>query len=873
MAANIPGSILNTTRTPLDDKYWVQNFQELEGGLTYQGLMRFSRSEDKLYIKLTNGWVPIATGNGSGGTGTGGTAATIRIGTVTTGTPARITNVGTDTNAVLNFVLPKGDTGAAATIQIERVETSPDGIARITNLGTPQNASYVIQLPRGQKGDTGAAFRVNAQGTYADRSLYNGQPDGYVYQVNEAGRSDDGYIYIRVGASGWSDRIAFRGPKGDKGLGVYIAFADTYDGVGRTYILDSNKKFISYLNALERPQLSEFQVWVGFTQSTPTTSSGGIEVVSSYTSLPAQGADETIYITRDTKYQYFWDVDHYEALTSGSTTGNGGSFNVAFPSIPEYTATSGGQQVIQLPADAKGVIDLNYLQSGEGVLPFYRTHYSFSLSNTTLTILPIAGVRAGDKITGSYYTLSTSTGGTGTGGTTLPQNVVDALLAAPLPSVTNHYVVKNQLNDYITKAQPLVPIYAKSLSGTVYQGDDIQQATAFAGIFGNIILHSRSGVTSGSITIQRGTHIQGNLFGLGLGTGTLNLQGYNRLANMIVQGGTVVFSGTQPNLDYQTIQGNFFLNVAFSAPTGRTVYIIDTKLEWDGAAGFVMFKGGGTFYLQGHTKLPTNVTVEPGTTVIEDAVGGGGTGDVTKVYVDQQDAAILAEINEYIALNTPIVEDHEERISSLESNPLPTTFARDLNGLVTYSGPEVELAFEKLPQLGVLNGWFGDITLFYKTVLTRSIVLPIGTYLHGNGYPIALQGKTLTVSEASYLYDFCTDSSEGIGIINIINGPGVRGPRTVFTGGFSQNTQFRCLPGKEVQIHDREFRGSTGSYFLAGGGTFYLSGRTNMPADKIEPGTTVKRLYNTDVFNAIEVGAGLVKTFDAATDKVIISLA
>ena len=40
-----------------------------------------------------------------------GTAATIEVGTVTTGTPSSVTNAGTTSAAVLNFVLEKGDQG------------------------------------------------------------------------------------------------------------------------------------------------------------------------------------------------------------------------------------------------------------------------------------------------------------------------------------------------------------------------------------------------------------------------------------------------------------------------------------------------------------------------------------------------------------------------------------------------------------------------------------------------------------------------------------------------------------------------------------------------------------------------------------------
>ncbi len=54
-----------------------------------------------------------ATG-ATGPAGPAGAAATIEIGTVTTGapgTPASVTNTGTDTDAILNFVIPQGATG------------------------------------------------------------------------------------------------------------------------------------------------------------------------------------------------------------------------------------------------------------------------------------------------------------------------------------------------------------------------------------------------------------------------------------------------------------------------------------------------------------------------------------------------------------------------------------------------------------------------------------------------------------------------------------------------------------------------------------------------------------------------------------------
>ena len=54
---------------------------------------------------------------GSGGTGTPGSAATIKVGTVVSGSTASVTNVGTSNDAVFNFVLPKGADADTSVIQ------------------------------------------------------------------------------------------------------------------------------------------------------------------------------------------------------------------------------------------------------------------------------------------------------------------------------------------------------------------------------------------------------------------------------------------------------------------------------------------------------------------------------------------------------------------------------------------------------------------------------------------------------------------------------------------------------------------------------------------------------------------------------------
>jgi len=67
---------------------------------------------------------------------------TITVGTTTTGapgTPASVTNVGTATNAILNFVIPEGEPGPA-NITVGTTTTLPAGSrASVTNSGTADN--------------------------------------------------------------------------------------------------------------------------------------------------------------------------------------------------------------------------------------------------------------------------------------------------------------------------------------------------------------------------------------------------------------------------------------------------------------------------------------------------------------------------------------------------------------------------------------------------------------------------------------------------------------------------------------------------------------------------------------------------------------
>ena len=93
----------------------------------------------------------------------------IEIGETTTGepgTPANVTNSGTNTAPVLNFTIPEGEKGDAATIQVGTVTASePGSEPQVKNSGTENAAVFDFVLPRGQTGPTGPAATIEVENT------------------------------------------------------------------------------------------------------------------------------------------------------------------------------------------------------------------------------------------------------------------------------------------------------------------------------------------------------------------------------------------------------------------------------------------------------------------------------------------------------------------------------------------------------------------------------------------------------------------------------------------------------------------------------------------------------------------------------------
>ena len=173
----------------------------------------------KVYFKLKN------TGGPKGDKGDTGDAATITVGSTSTGAPgtnASVTNSGTSSAAVLNFTIPRGDKGdkgdtgatgtpgAAATISVGTTTTGQPGTnASVTNVGTSSAAVLNFTIPKGAKGDTGATGAPGATGspgaaaTVSVGTTTTGQP-GTNASVTNSGTQSAAVLNFTI-------------PKGDKG--------------------------------------------------------------------------------------------------------------------------------------------------------------------------------------------------------------------------------------------------------------------------------------------------------------------------------------------------------------------------------------------------------------------------------------------------------------------------------------------------------------------------------------------------------------------------------------------------------------------------------------------------------------------------------
>lgn len=112
---------------------------------------------DDSTLKFNKDKVLSVIGGGSAGPqGPAGQAATIQIGSVTSGDAPAVTNSGTETAAVLDFVLQQGPAGPQGP-KGEKGDTGPQGPQGDPGTQGPEG-------PQGPKGDTGEQGPAGAKG-------------------------------------------------------------------------------------------------------------------------------------------------------------------------------------------------------------------------------------------------------------------------------------------------------------------------------------------------------------------------------------------------------------------------------------------------------------------------------------------------------------------------------------------------------------------------------------------------------------------------------------------------------------------------------------------------------------------------------------
>ena len=180
------------------------------------------------------------TDGADGKDGKDGAAATIQVGTVTTGaagSEAVVTNVGTANAAILNFTIPRGaqgergiqgetgapgrdgadgqdgadgKDGAAATVTVGQVTTLPAGSqATVTNSGTENAAVLNFAIPQGAQG---AAGKDGTNGTNGA----DGADGVGIESVTAAGTDENGGNIYRINLSN-GQNYTFTAPKGAQG--------------------------------------------------------------------------------------------------------------------------------------------------------------------------------------------------------------------------------------------------------------------------------------------------------------------------------------------------------------------------------------------------------------------------------------------------------------------------------------------------------------------------------------------------------------------------------------------------------------------------------------------------------------------------------
>ena len=115
-----------------NEAQWLESLKGRDGERGRDGNSAYLMDDGDLKYGSVDAWLRSLKGE-KGDTGLPGKSATVTIGTVTTGEAASVTNAGTETEAVLNFVLPTGgvDNGLHTEIRTVPVTVNAQSIQTV----------------------------------------------------------------------------------------------------------------------------------------------------------------------------------------------------------------------------------------------------------------------------------------------------------------------------------------------------------------------------------------------------------------------------------------------------------------------------------------------------------------------------------------------------------------------------------------------------------------------------------------------------------------------------------------------------------------------------------------------------------------------
>ena len=378
-----------------------------------------------------------------GNKGDPGEAATIEIGTTTTGLPgsqASVTNSGTSEKAVFNFSIPKGEKGntgdtgprgEAATVSVGTTTTGdPGGSASVTNSGTSSDAVFNFVIPRGQQGTPGqdgspGLYVGNSAPSDANIRLWVKPVDDYVFSYSNPNllinsnfidpinqRGETTYSGNAYGIDRWKGATV-GSSIGISGSGVFITGQITQyvemksSNIGRTMTMsscDSNGNIKSITGELDTSSVSGNNmsfVYNGSKYSIAASIGGGTR----YRWVKLEfGSSPTLYVPRSRAEEVMLCLRYYWRIQQTNSDFNYFGGGIANASTNTYFT-------INLPVYMRDFPELGYggnfqCYGGNGNFPIG----SLAESPFTSTTDPI------DDQTSTYTLMAVRNGGSQTAG-------------------------------------------------------------------------------------------------------------------------------------------------------------------------------------------------------------------------------------------------------------------------------------------------------------------------------------------------------------------------------------------------------------------------------------------------------------------------